>query len=60
MLPPALPAHVVLLRSLNDPNEKLVELLLVAQTARQLGASRLTLIAPYLALAKRLGAFDAL
>lgn len=48
-LPATLPAHVVILRSLNDPNEKLLELLLVAQTARNLGASRLTLVAPYLA-----------
>ncbi len=48
-LPAALPAQVVVLRSLNDPNEKLLELLLVAQTARRLGASHLTLVAPYLA-----------
>lgn len=48
-LPAALPAHVVLLRSLAQPNEKLVELLLAAQTARTLGATRLTLVAPYLA-----------
>ena len=33
-LPDTLPAHVVILRSLNDPNEKLIELLLLAQTAR--------------------------
>lgn len=48
-LPAALPAQVVLLRSLNDPNEKLLELLLLAQTARNLGVSHLTLVAPYLA-----------
>ena len=48
-LPPELPGRVVLLRTLNDPNEKLVELLLVAQTARLLGATHLTLVAPYLA-----------
>ncbi len=48
-LPAALPAHVVLLRSLAQPNEKLVELLLAAQTARTLGATQLTLVAPYLA-----------
>ena len=34
---------------MNDPNEKLIELLLAAQTARSLGASHLTLVAPYLA-----------
>ncbi|MFN7196044.1 MAG: ribose-phosphate pyrophosphokinase-like domain-containing protein, partial [Hylemonella sp.] len=48
-LPAALPAHVVLLRSLAQPNEKLVELLLAAHTARELGAQQLTLVAPYLA-----------
>ena len=48
-LPSALPSHVVVLRSLVNPNEKLVELLLVARTARSLGAQRLTLVAPYLA-----------
>lgn len=48
-LPATLPAHVVLLRSLAQPNEKMVELLLAAQTARTLGATRLTLAAPYLA-----------
>jgi ribose-phosphate pyrophosphokinase len=48
-LPEQLPAHVVLLRSLYHPNEKLVELLLVARTARNLGAQHITLVAPYLA-----------
>ncbi|MBE0473269.1 ribose-phosphate diphosphokinase [Rhodoferax sp.] len=48
-LPTTLPAQVVILRSLNDPNEKLLELLLLAQTARSLGARHLTLVAPYLA-----------
>lgn len=47
-LPTDLPAHVVLCRSLNQPNDKLVELLLCARTARELGARRLTLVAPYL------------
>lgn len=47
-LPPALPEHVILCRSLNQPNDKLVELLLFARTARELGAKRITLIAPYL------------
>lgn len=48
-LPPELPERVVVLRSLHQPNEKLVELLLAAQTARQLGARHLSLVAPYLA-----------
>ena len=48
-LPEALPEHVVILRTLHQPNDKLVELLLAAQTARTLGAQHLTLVAPYLA-----------
>ena len=47
-LPPSLPEHVVICRSLNQPNDKLIELLLCATTARELGAKRLTLVAPYL------------
>ncbi|MBE0469244.1 MAG: ribose-phosphate diphosphokinase [Methyloprofundus sp.] len=47
-LPPFLPEHVFICRSLNQPNNKLIELLFCARTARQLGAKRLTLIAPYL------------
>lgn len=48
-LPAKLPPVVVLLRSLDMPNEKLVELLLAAGTARELGARQLILVAPYLA-----------
>lgn len=58
-LPAALPAHTVVFRSLAMPNEKLVELLLVAQTARQLGAQRLTLVAPYLGYMRQDIAFTA-
>jgi ribose-phosphate pyrophosphokinase len=47
-LPPRLPRRVAILRSLHRPNEKLLELLLAAQTARELGARDLTLVAPYL------------
>jgi ribose-phosphate pyrophosphokinase len=47
-LPPVLPEHIILCRSLNQPNDKLIELLLCAKTARELGAKRLTLVAPYL------------
>jgi len=48
-LPSALPERVILFRSLDRPDEKLIELLLTAQTARQLGARHITLVAPYLA-----------
>ena len=47
-LPPSLPEHVIVCRSLNQPNDKLIELLLCATTARELGAKRLTLVSPYL------------
>jgi ribose-phosphate pyrophosphokinase len=57
-LPQALPAQVVLWRSLHHPNQKLVELLLAAQTARTLGARHLTLVAPYLAYMRQDMAFN--
>lgn len=57
-LPPTLPNHVVILRTLNDANEKLVELLLTAQTARDLGARHLTLVAPYLGYMRQDVAFQ--
>ncbi len=47
-LPPRLPGHVIFCRSLDHPNDKLVELMLAASAARELGAERLTLVAPYL------------
>lgn len=52
-----LPEHIVLLRGLYQPNEKLVELLLAAQTARSLGARRIVLLAPYLGYMRQDKAF---
>ena len=57
-LPAALPARVVILRSLNQPNNKLIELLLTAQTARLLGAQHVSLVAPYLAYMRQDIAFQ--
>ena len=57
-LPPSLPPRVVVWRGLHQPNEKLVELLLLAQTARTLGAQHLTLVAPYLAYMRQDIAFN--
>jgi len=57
-LPGSLPAQVVMLRSLAWPNEKLVELLLTARTARELGARHLTLVAPYLGYMRQDIAFE--
>ena len=48
-LPAALHGSVVIWRSLHRPNEKLVELLISAPSARELGAQRLLLVCPYLA-----------
>jgi ribose-phosphate pyrophosphokinase len=56
-LPEPLPTRVVLLRTLDHPNEKLVELLLSASTARTLGVTHLTLLAPYLAYMRQDMAF---
>lgn len=47
-LPTGLSDEVVIFRSLDRPNDKLIELLFAARTARELGASHLTLVAPYL------------
>ncbi len=56
-LPPQLPGSVLICRSLDHPNHKLIELLLTAQGARQLGASEITLIAPYLCYMRQDSAF---
>jgi ribose-phosphate pyrophosphokinase len=45
--PPA-GTHAVLVRSLHDPNAKLVETVLAADALRRAGARRVTLVAPYL------------
>lgn len=57
-LPDKLPKHVIFCRSLNYPNEKLIELLLAAKTARTLGATKLTLVAPYLCYMRQDKAFN--
>ena len=56
-LPAVLPPQVVVLRGLHAPNEKLVELLLAARSARTLGARHLTLVAPYLGYMRQDAAF---
>jgi ribose-phosphate pyrophosphokinase len=58
-LPSPLPREIFVLRSLHGPNEKLIELLLVARAARQQGAAELTLLAPYLAYMRQDAAFRA-
>lgn len=56
-LPDVLPERVVLYRSLHRPNEKLLELLLVARSAGRNGVRHLTLVAPYLAYMRQDMAF---
>lgn len=57
LLPPSLPPQVALLRGLQQPNEKLAELMIVAPAARELGAQRLALVCPYLAYMRQDMAF---
>ena len=57
-LPVPLPEHVVLCRTLDHPNNKLVELVLAAATARELGAKHITLVAPYLCYMRQDMAFQ--
>jgi ribose-phosphate pyrophosphokinase len=57
-LPAPLPEHVIIYRSLDHPNEKLVELLLAASAAREQGAKELTLVAPYLCYMRQDIAFN--
>jgi len=56
-IPASLPGRVVFCRSLHQPNDKLIELVLAADTARQQGARHLTLVAPYLCYMRQDAAF---
>ena len=56
-LPAKLPEHVIFCRSLDQPNEKLLELLLAVKTARELGVKVVTLVAPYLCYMRQDKAF---
>ncbi len=56
-LPQRLPRHVILMRSLDHPNAKLVELILAAGGAKRQGAEKITLVAPYLCYMRQDKAF---
>ena len=56
-LPPQLPAQLVLLRGLQQPDQKLVELLITLPAARALGAQQILLVSPYLAYMRQDMAF---
>jgi ribose-phosphate pyrophosphokinase len=57
-LPPALPADLLVYRGLQQPNHKLVELLITLPAARALGARRILLVTPYLAYMRQDMAFN--
>lgn len=46
-VPTSLPKEIIFCRSLNQPNNKLIELLLACEAAREHGAQHITLVAPY-------------
>lgn len=56
-LPAPVAKRVILCRTLDHPNEKLVELLLASRTATELGAEQLMLVAPYLCYMRQDKAF---
>jgi ribose-phosphate pyrophosphokinase len=56
-LPSQLADHIIICRSLNDPNEKLIELIMVAASVRLHGAITISLIAPYLCYMRQDKAF---
>lgn len=56
-LPSPLPEQLIICRSLNQPNDKLIELLLTAGSARRHGVKKLILVAPYLCYMRQDKAF---
>ena len=58
-LPTTLPKQVIICRTLNQPNAKLIELLITASAARAQGVEHITLVAPYLCYMRQDIAFNA-
>jgi ribose-phosphate pyrophosphokinase len=56
-LPERVPGHVVVCQTLIDANRRLIDVLLALSTARSLGATQLTLVAPYLCYMRQDKAF---
>lgn len=56
-LPLVLPARVVIYRSLDQANDRLLELFLISRTLREAGVKQLILIAPYLCYMRQDQAF---
>ena len=59
LLPATLPERLIICQTLDRPNEKLVELMLVAAAAREMGVSSIALVAPYLCYMRQDKAFRA-
>lgn len=57
-LPPTLPDHVIVVRSLDHPDTRLVQLLLAVGQAREAGARTVDLVAPYLCYMRQDKAFE--
>ena len=57
-LPEKLPKKVIICRSLNQPNDKLIELIITASAARDQGVEHITLVAPYLCYMRQDIAFN--
>jgi ribose-phosphate pyrophosphokinase len=57
LLPTTLPEQLVICQTLDRPNQKLVELMLCAATAREMGAKSIILVAPYLCYMRQDKAF---
>jgi len=58
-VPAELPLHVIICLSLDHPDQKLIKLILAADAARDNGAMKLTLVAPYLCYMRQDKAFHA-
>jgi len=57
-LPEKLPKQIIICRSLNQPNDKLIELIITASAARNQGVEYITLVAPYLCYMRQDKAFS--
>jgi ribose-phosphate pyrophosphokinase len=58
-LPSDLPKQLIICQTLNQPDQKLIELILVTQAAREQGVEHITLVAPYLCYMRQDIAFHA-
>ncbi len=57
-LPRNLPKKIIICRSLNQPNNKLIDIIITASAARNQGVEHITLVAPYLCYMRQDIAFN--